>query len=89
VISRNMLRVEIRSELQLSDKKLAETILRSLEPDNIDIPQGISLSVKVVEDKLIINMSCVPEKILSCRSTLDEILMHIDNILDSLKNLSK
>ncbi len=84
-----MLRVEIRSELKLLDRKLAETILKSLEPDNIDIPQGISLNVEIIDDKLVIKISCVQEKILSCRSTLDEILMHIDNILDSLRSLIK
>ncbi|MGC9010402.1 MAG: KEOPS complex subunit Pcc1 [Sulfolobales archaeon] len=84
-----MLRVEIRSELKLLDRKLAETILKSLEPDNIDIPHGISLNVEIIDDKLVINIGCVQEKILSCRSTLDEILMHISNILDSLRSLTK
>ncbi len=60
-------------------------IKRSLEPDNIDLPKDMALDIKYSDEKVIINIECSTDKILTCRSTIDEILMLIDSILKSLE----
>ncbi len=84
-----MLRLEIETEIELFNEKLAETILRSLEPDNIDIPQGVLLNIEVRDRRIIISITCSHERLLSCRSTLDEIFTLINDIIDSIQSLEK
>lgn len=81
-----MSRLEIKTEIRFLSEKLAETILRSLEPDNIDIPEGVSLNIERKGDSLEVSIQCVFEKILTCRSTIDEILMIISSITRSIEN---
>lgn len=60
-------------------------IARSLAPDNIEIPEGISIDIKQRNGEIVVKLTCEPPKILTCRSTLDEILMLIDSIIKSLR----
>ncbi|MDT7887866.1 MAG: KEOPS complex subunit Pcc1 [Desulfurococcales archaeon] len=60
-------------------------IKNSLEPDNIDIPKDVILDLKYSGDRIIISIECSVSRILTCRSTMDEILMLIDSILKSLE----
>jgi hypothetical protein len=78
------MRVEIYCEVSTRgvDPSL---IKRSLEPDNIDLPEGMSLDIRYSDEKVMINLKCSTDKILTCRSTIDEILMLIDSILKSLE----
>jgi len=60
-------------------------IKRSLEPDNIDLPESMALDIRYSNEKIMISLECSTDKILTCRSTIDEILMLIDSILKSLE----
>jgi len=60
-------------------------IKRSLDPDNIDVPEGMDLEVKYADNKVLIYVECDADKMLTCRSTVDEILMLIDSILKSIR----
>lgn len=60
-------------------------IARSLAPDNIEIPEGISIDIKKRNGEIVVKLACESSKILTCRSTLDEILMLIDSIIKSLR----
>ncbi len=59
-------------------------IIDSLGPDNIEIPEGITMNVDVKKGLAVITMECGEDRILTCRSTMDEILMLIDSILTSI-----
>jgi len=60
-------------------------VKRSLDPDNIEVPEGMSLEVMCSDNRVSIYAECDIDKMLTCRSTVDEILMLIDSIIKSLK----
>lgn len=64
-------------------------IKRSLEPDNIDLPEGMTIDIRYSGEKVVLSLECNIDKILTCRSTVDEILMLIDSILKSLGKYEK
>jgi len=77
----------INTKIKLDDEKLINSVIKALEPDNIDFPENIFMSISHEKNMIIIKIECSYEKILSCRSTLDEILMIIQSILKTFKNI--
>jgi len=57
-------------------KEKAETVKRVLEPDNVNFPEGLSLYVENIDNKLVFNFEskeCMKKLI----STIDEVLEHV------------
>ena len=57
-------------------KEKAETVQKALEPDNVDFPEGLSLNVENVDNKLIFNFES-KKNIKHLVGTIDEVLEHI------------
>jgi len=57
-------------------KKKAESVRKALEPDNINFPKGLSLSVDRKDGKLIFNFNC-KENMKKLVGTVDEVMEHI------------
>ena len=57
-------------------KEKAETVQKALEPDNIDFPEGLSLNVENVDNKLIFNFES-KKNMKHLIGTIDEVLEHI------------
>ncbi len=57
-------------------KEKAETVKRSLEPDNVDFPEGLSLYVENVDNKLVFNFKS-EKNMKQLTSTVDEVMEHI------------
>lgn len=57
-------------------KEKAETVQKALEPDNVDFPDGLSLSVENVDNKLIFNFESKKD-MKHLVGTIDEVLEHI------------
>ncbi|MEM3960593.1 MAG: KEOPS complex subunit Pcc1 [Sulfolobales archaeon] len=72
------MRIYMETRIELDDERKARAIIASLEPDNIGVPEGISLEVLQDQSEVVVRLICESERILTCRSTLDEILMLID-----------
>jgi len=67
----------------ISNEK-AEIVKKSLEPDNIDFPDGLSLKVEKIDNKLVFSFSNSGNmgKLIS---TIDEVLEHANLSLEVIK----
>ncbi len=59
----------------ISDEK-AEAVKKALEPDNVDFPEGLSLCVENIDNKLVFNFKS-KRNMRQLTSTVDEVLEHI------------
>ena len=67
----------------ISDEK-AKVVKKALEPDNIDFPDGLSLKVEKIDNKLVFSFSNSGNmgKLIS---TIDEVLEHANLVLKVIK----
>lgn len=63
-------------------------VIKSLEPDNIDVPEGVAIHMERRGGSVLIAIECVENKMLTCRSTADEILMLISSAIKSVSQLT-
>ena len=57
-------------------KEKAETVKKALEPDNVDFPEGLSLDVENVDNKLVFNFQS-KKNMKQLIGTIDEVMDHI------------
>ncbi|MBS3925588.1 MAG: CTAG/PCC1 family protein [Nitrosarchaeum sp.] len=57
-------------------KEKAETVKKALEPDNVNFPEGLSLNVENVDNKLVFNFES-RENMKKLIGTIDEVLEHV------------
>lgn len=61
-------------------KEKAETVKKALEPDNVDFPEGLSLYVENIDNKLVFNFKS-KKNMRQLASTVDEVMGHIQAAL--------
>ncbi len=61
-------------------KEKADTIKKALEPDNVNFPEGLSLYVKNIDNKLVFNFES-KKNMKQFIATIDEILEHVQVVL--------
>ena len=79
-----MRKTEIALTFDSEDKKLIETILKSLNPDNVNIPNGILFEYIIQEGKILLKVASQqnPENLISTvREVLDNINLCIQTVL--------
>lgn len=79
-----MRKTEITLTLDSEDKKLIETILKALNPDNVNIPNKILFECVIQEGKILLKVSSQqnPETLISTvREVLDNINLCIQTVL--------
>jgi soluble cytochrome b562 len=57
-------------------KEKAETVKKALEPDNVDFPEGLSLYVENIDNKLVFNFES-KKNMKHLIGTVDEVMEHI------------
>ena len=57
-------------------KEKAETVKKALEPDNVNFPEGLSLYVENIDNKLVFNFEG-KENMKKLIGTIDEVLEHV------------
>ncbi len=57
-------------------KEKAQTVKKALDPDNVNFPQGLSLDVKNVDNKLIFKFES-KDSMKKMIGTIDEVLAHV------------
>ena len=57
-------------------KEKAETVKKALEPDNVGFPEGLSLYVENIDNKLVFNFES-KKNMKQLTSTVDEVMEHI------------
>lgn len=74
---------EVKLTLSLSvDKRLSDTIIKTLTPDNVNFPEGLNIELKEEDGNLHIIFICRNiKRINSMINMVDEVLQHISLIL--------
>ena len=67
----------------ISDE-MARSVEKSLEPDNIDFPDNLSMKVEKIDNKLVFNFSN-SDNMGKLISTIDEVLEHANLALEVIK----
>ena len=65
-------------------KEKAKVIEKALEPDNINFPDGLSMKVEKIDNKLVFNFSN-SGNMSKLISTIDEVLEHTNLALEVIK----
>ena len=67
---------QVQVVLNNISKEKAETIKKALEPDNVNFPEGLSLYVENIDNKLVFNFES-KKNMKHLIGTVDEVMEHI------------
>jgi tRNA threonylcarbamoyladenosine modification (KEOPS) complex Pcc1 subunit len=67
---------KVQVTLNNISKKKATTIIKALEPDNVNFPKGLSLEIDNIDNKLVFNFHCSGDT-KKLVATIDEVLEHV------------
>ncbi len=67
---------QVQVVLNNISKEKAETVKKALEPDNVNFPEGLSLYVENIDNKLVFNFES-KDNMKQLIGTIDEVLEHI------------
>jgi len=67
---------KVQVTLNNISKKKAATIIKALEPDNVNFPKGLSLEIDNIDNKLVFNFHCNGDT-KKLVATIDEVLEHV------------
>ncbi|MBI1663581.1 MAG: hypothetical protein IS860_08870 [Nitrosopumilus sp.] len=67
---------QVQVVLNNISKEKAETVKKALEPDNVDFPEGLSLYVENVDNKLVFNFES-KKNMKQLIGTVDEVIEHV------------
>lgn len=85
-MSKNNTPSETEIKIQYDDSQTANAVLQSITPDNMTIPEGITLNANVIERSLIIQVQCT-KSLGSLVSTLDDLLSCIQSAEKSIEEV--
>ena len=71
---------QVQIVLNSISKEKAETIKKALEPDNVDFPEGLSLYVENIDNRLVFNFES-KNNMKQIIGTIDEVLEHVQMAL--------
>ncbi|MCV0392898.1 MAG: CTAG/PCC1 family protein [Nitrosopumilus sp.] len=67
---------QVQVTINKISKEKAETVKKALEPDNVNFPEGLSLYVENIDNKLVFNFES-KKNMKQLIGTIDEVLEHI------------
>ncbi|MEE8383929.1 MAG: KEOPS complex subunit Pcc1 [Nitrosopumilus sp.] len=67
---------QVQVVLNNISKEKAETVKKALEPDNVNFPEGLSLYVENIDNKLVFNFES-KDNMKQLIGTIDEVLEHV------------
>ncbi len=70
------LKCQVQVVLNNISKEKAETVKKALEPDNVNFPEGLSLYVEKIDNKLVFNFES-KDNMKQLIATVDEVLEHV------------
>ncbi len=71
---------QVKIVLNNISKEKAETVKKALEPDNVEFPEGLSLHIENIDNKLIFSFES-NKNMNHMIGTIDEVLEHIQMTL--------
>jgi len=70
------LKCQVQIVLNNISKEKAVTVKKALEPDNVNFPEGLSLYVENIDNKLVFNFES-KDNMKQLIATIDEVLEHV------------
>ncbi|EPA04540.1 KEOPS complex subunit Pcc1 [Candidatus Nitrosarchaeum limnium] len=67
---------QVQVVLNNLSKEKAETVKKALEPDNVNFPEGLSLHVENIDNRLVFNFES-KENMKKLIGVIDEVLEHV------------
>ncbi|EGG41096.1 hypothetical protein Nlim_1902 [Candidatus Nitrosarchaeum limnium SFB1] len=67
---------QVQVVLNNLSKEKAETVKKALEPDNVNFPEGLSLYVENIDNRLVFNFES-KENMKKLIGVIDEVLEHV------------
>ena len=67
---------QVQISLNNLSKEKAATVKKALEPDNVDFPEGLSLLIENIDNKLVFNFES-KKNMKQLIGTIDEVLEHV------------
>ena len=67
---------QVQVVLNNISKEKAESVQKALEPDNVNFPEGLSLNVENIDNKLVFNFES-KKNMKQLIGTIDEVLEHV------------
>ena len=67
---------QVQVILNNTSKEKAEAVKKALEPDNVNFPEGLSLYIENINNKLVFNFES-KKNMKQLTSTVDEVMEHI------------
>lgn len=67
---------QVQVVLNNISKEKAEAVKKAIEPDNVNFPEGLSLNVEKIDNKLVFNFEG-KEDMRKLIGTIDEVLEHV------------
>jgi tRNA threonylcarbamoyladenosine modification (KEOPS) complex Pcc1 subunit len=67
---------QVQIVLNNISKEKADTVKKALEPDNVNFPEGLSLYVENIDNKLVFNFES-KDNMKQLIGTIDEVLEHV------------
>ncbi len=67
---------QVQVVLSNISKEKADTVKKALEPDNVNFPEGLSLYVENIDNKLVFNFES-KKNMKQLIATIDEVLEHV------------
>ena len=71
-----LLTCQVQVVLNNISKEKVETVKKALEPDNVDFPEGLSLCIENIDNKLVFNFES-KKNMKHLIGTVDEVMEHI------------
>ena len=67
---------QVQISLNNLSKEKAQTVKKALDPDNVNFPQGLSLNVENIDNKVIFKFES-EDSMKKMIGTIDEVLAHV------------
>lgn len=75
-------RVTARLELDVGSGEVAEMMIKSLSPDNVEPPAGLDIRLERSGGKLVVIVSGPLERLMSVKNTVEDILLSLTPVYD-------
>ena len=67
---------QVKIVLNNLSKEMAQTVKKALDPDNVNFPEGLSLNVENIDNKVVFNFENEND-MKKLIGTIDEVLAHV------------
>ncbi|MEM1525731.1 MAG: KEOPS complex subunit Pcc1 [Ignisphaera sp.] len=79
--------VRITVQISMSSREICDSVLESLEPDNVEVPKGIIIEMSCHQSIFIVDVKSEDTSVLTARNTIDDVLVHANLALKTLSSI--